>query len=151
MIILWPLPDHSPTALVIPDHRVRFKHLRICRYTWNIFLTELWRLQESLRSQNWSISLLKHCIGRFMDIFKVGHTQSALGCNAALFLTIRRKVVSMSQGGIMNGGYGGTWFDFESDPWRPWRPWRWLTRASWPLKRKLGVVSSHSVLVASSG
>ena len=76
--------------------------------------------------------------------------QSALGCNAALFLIIRRKVVSMSQGGIMNRGYGGTWFDFESDPWRPWRPWRWLTRAKWPLIRKLGVVSSHSVLVASS-
>ena len=60
MIILWPLPDHSPTALVIPDHRVRFKHLRICRYTWNIFLTELLRLQESLGGQNWSIFLLIH-------------------------------------------------------------------------------------------
>ena len=40
-----------------------------------------------------------------MDIFKLG--QSAVGSNAALFLIIRRKGVSVSQGGtwIMNRGY----------------------------------------------
>ena len=83
MIILWPLPDHSPTALVIPDHRVRFKHLRICRYTWNIFLTELLRLQESLGGQNWSISLLKHW--QVHGYSKWVIAQSALISKAALF------------------------------------------------------------------